>query len=180
MVENFITMKEHPDYEISKSGNIRKRGYMKTYDDGTSIYVSPVDIKPSLNSGQLIITIDKKQYSVDRLVASQFIDNPEHYMIVDFIDGNKMNVDVSNLKWVPHVSGIKNLIEESIDKYGTAPGTKIKCLQDGRIFRSIKAAANYYDIKYPTFHYNFIRNKEIDGKTFEYTSEEPNVTIIDE
>ena len=41
-----------------------------------------------------------KQHRVHRLVAIHFLPNIENENIVTHIDGNKLNNDVSNLKWV--------------------------------------------------------------------------------
>lgn len=177
MPDEFEVMKDHSDYEISKSGVVRLRGYDKVFDNGDTSHVDPVEITPSMNQGQYIITIDKKQYSLHRLVAIQFIDNPNKHSVVTFKDGDKTNVDVSNLMWSKQISGIGNLIQSSKELYGTGPGCKIKCIEDGKVFRSIKAAAEHYDINYNSFRYNFLHNNEIKGRHFEYTQETPNVTI---
>ena len=41
-----------------------------------------------------------KSFSVHRLVALAFIENPDNLPQVDHIDHNKMNNDVSNLRWI--------------------------------------------------------------------------------
>lgn len=40
-----------------------------------------------------------KRYSVHRLVAIAFISNPNNYPIINHIDGNGLNNNVSNLEW---------------------------------------------------------------------------------
>ena len=58
-------------------------------------------MKPTLNpSGYLSLQIEGKAYTVHRLVALAFIDNPENKPQVNHIDGVKTNNDVSNLEWV--------------------------------------------------------------------------------
>lgn len=41
------------------------------------------------------------KFSVHRLVAEAFVDNPDDHHFVVFIDGDKTNRAASNLKWVP-------------------------------------------------------------------------------
>lgn len=44
-----------------------------------------------------------KNYSIHRLVALMFVDNPFNYPIVNHIDGNKLNNDFSNLEWISYI-----------------------------------------------------------------------------
>jgi len=67
-----------------------------------SVHSGKLDItlSPRINSnGYFIVTLDGKQHSVHRLVASHFIPNPYGYEQVNHIDGDKQNNHVSNLEW---------------------------------------------------------------------------------
>ena len=44
----------------------------------------------------------KSHVYTHRLVAQHFLDNPNHLTIVNYIDGNKLNNNVSNLEWVTY------------------------------------------------------------------------------
>lgn len=58
---------------------------------------------------QLTIEGKPKSLMVHRLVAEAFVPNPENLNIVDHIDGNKMNNDYSNLRWVDNKTNANNV-----------------------------------------------------------------------
>ena len=62
------------------------------------------ELKPSTSTGYASVTLsngkEKRNYQIHRLVAMLFIRNPKNLEIVNHIDGNKLNNDVSNLEWV--------------------------------------------------------------------------------
>jgi hypothetical protein len=51
------------------------------------------------NSGYEVIVIKKKHFSIHRLVAEAFVPNPNNYVFVNHIDGNKHNNKFNNLEW---------------------------------------------------------------------------------
>ena len=72
-------------------------------------------LKQSINKfGYCKVTLQKdkykKIYSVHRLVAEAFIDNPQKLPQVNHIDGNKQNNNVSNLEW----SSAKHNMNEAV------------------------------------------------------------------
>ena len=66
--------------------------------------LSPVTDK----RGYLNIAINNKVFKIHRLVASAFLPNPNNYNFVKHIDGNLCNNKISNLIWVPSLSGKVN------------------------------------------------------------------------
>ena len=62
------------------------------------------ELKPSTSTGYASVKFsngaEKQNHQVHRLVASLFIPNRKNLEIVNHIDGNKLNNDVSNLEWV--------------------------------------------------------------------------------
>jgi len=88
----FSPIKNYETYGISENGEIKdlRTGKIK---------------QPYLNkSGYKVINLCNengyKNFLINRLVAIQFIDNPNDLPIVDHIDRDIFNNNVSNLRWV--------------------------------------------------------------------------------
>ena len=82
-------------YKISNHGdilNVKTNRILKTYKD-TSGYIR-VDIQEKING-----VIKERKSSLHRLLAENFIRNPNNYKCVNHIDGNKTNFDLCNLEW---------------------------------------------------------------------------------
>lgn len=91
-------------YEVSNMGKVR------------SVYRYRRILKPMIsNAGYERVDLFKnkhrKQFSVHRLVANAFIDNPSEKPFVNHKDENKLNNSADNLEWVTHVENCQ---------YGTA------------------------------------------------------------
>lgn len=90
-MEVWKTMKEHKNYEISNYGKIRnkKTGRIR---------------KTTINNKgyeQILVYINKKpkSYYVHRVVANNFIDNPNNFKEINHMDENKLNNKIDNLEW---------------------------------------------------------------------------------
>ena len=92
-IEKWMTSPDNPRYEVSSLGRVRnkKRGNIikqkLTLDGYHRVCLS----ESGLRNG--------KSWSVARLIARAFIDNPNNLPQVNHIDGNKDNNSVSNLEW---------------------------------------------------------------------------------
>lgn len=86
-------------YQISNLGRV------KSFRASTK-YGSPDEmiLKPSLiNSGYGVVTLygngKRRKYQVHRLVATEFVKNPNNFPCINHKDENKLNNCVDNLEW---------------------------------------------------------------------------------
>lgn len=72
------------------------------------------------NRGYLQVCLTKngkyKTYTVHRLVAKAFIDNPLNKKTVNHIDGNKLNNCVYNLEWATSSENTKHAFDNGLSK----------------------------------------------------------------
>jgi hypothetical protein len=72
-------------------------------------------IKECKQTGYLQLTIDSKTHLLHRILALQYVPNPnpEIFRVVDHIDRNKKNNNINNLRWVEYSFNSKNLRSNS-------------------------------------------------------------------
>ena len=58
----------------------------------------------------LSVNGNKKHYSIDRLVAEAFVDNPNNYSEVNHIDEDTFNNYYKNLEWVTHAQNAQHSV----------------------------------------------------------------------
>lgn len=87
-------------YSIDKEGNVKNlaRG---NYLNGSILHTYRY-INFRWNGNQ-------KNKAVHQLVAKAFIENPNNYVMVDHIDGNRLNNNVENLRWVSARENANNI-----------------------------------------------------------------------
>lgn len=99
-----------PGYEVSSSGEVfsSRRGQR-------------TQMSPSVTNGYAKVTLangkERGNFQVHRLVALAFIKNPKKLEIVNHIDGDKLNNDVSNLEWTSRKGNGKHFSQKLAPKY---------------------------------------------------------------
>lgn len=97
-------------YEVSNLGRVRSIKYFNPANN--KIYIRTRVLKPSKHeNGYLRVGLCKnckeKKFRIHRLVGMVFISNPNNYLEINHIDGNKENNCVSNLEWCTREYNIK-------------------------------------------------------------------------
>lgn len=128
MEEEWRTIKDYSNYQVSNLGNLKSLNYHQTGNEKL--------LKPHKVSGHLQVPLSKngkiKMFFVHRLVAQTFIPNPNNYPIINHKDENPLNNCVDNLEWCTHkYNSNYGTCKERISKSNTnnpKRSTKIKCL----------------------------------------------------
>jgi len=99
-------------YEINRKGDIRRKGTehcLAKCDDGDGDDGYIITYLYTLDANNT-----RRQFRTHRLVALQFIPNPENKPEVDHIDHNRKNNHVSNLRWATHKENMENIITKIV------------------------------------------------------------------
>ena len=134
-------------YEVSDYGRIRSIDrFVEIEVRGRKIkkkYKSKI-IKPStINSGYQVVWLSKhgevSPFSVHRIVAIAYIENPNDYEDVNHKNGNKKDNRVENLEWCTR----RENIQHCYHVLGRKPPvvTSVRCVETGEKYASIKDAA---------------------------------------
>lgn len=103
------------NYEINKEAVVRNVNTKHIIKVSLMNDFSVVSLKPSGSSSY-------KKYRLHYLLASTFIDNPNDFNYVVFIDGNHNNLSIDNLEWSPtqlhtNVDRKQKVVEDDLMNY---------------------------------------------------------------
>jgi hypothetical protein len=133
----YVDVIGYPGYKINKEGEIIS--YKK---------VHPKKLKPYIAGNgyyEVALSPEKgvyKRLGVHRLVAINFIPNPDNLPQVNHKDGNTLNYSADNLEWV---SASENTLHHIYELENGEKKRRI-IIVDGIEFPSLKACAKYFNI----------------------------------
>ena len=116
-MKTLIINNEKTQYEVNQKGqiyNTKTKKFLKGHISNTG-YISV----------RLTINGIKKGFSLHRLIAETFIPNPNNLPIVNHIDGNKTNNNVSNLEWTTYSQNVVHAYETGLNSKATGKRNKI-------------------------------------------------------
>lgn len=138
----FKGLNGYPGYMISSDGRIFKDGEeIKQHPNGRGY-----------NFVFLNKDGERKNARVHRLVAENFIPNPENLPVVNHKNCNKLDNRVENLEWVSYQENTRQALENVTRE--TKPIVRInpKTGKVKEVFSSIRIASKCYGYDYRTFY----------------------------
>ncbi len=99
-------------YETSNMGQVKRLGRYITRLNGTIRYQKELlfSCKPNKHLGYVNVGLTKDRvkttYSVHRLVAEHFVDNPHNLNVVNHLDEDRANNKAENLEWTTHAKNL--------------------------------------------------------------------------
>lgn len=96
------------EYIVTTDGAVFSTNYNRT---GQTKQLSPF-----IQSGYYAVQLNGKRYLIHRLVAEQYIPNPNNLPCVNHKDGNKLNNDVNNLEWCSYSENNEHALKNGLRK----------------------------------------------------------------
>jgi hypothetical protein len=117
-------------YQVSNTGKVKAKSRTFVAKNGKLMAVPEIEMKPqNTNSGYLRVALSKsgkvKKESIHRLVAKNFLEINEQFNVVDHIDSNRKNNNLSNLRWCTQKENINFFLKKSIRTGESAPNSKL-------------------------------------------------------
>lgn len=172
-MENWKEIKGYEGYyEISNKGNVRSITRSVGARGNSLRILEGKELTPTKNpEGYLFVNLwkdSKKEIGlIHRLVATAFKDNPDNLPEVHHIDFDKENNCADNLRWISKKENRQ--LGGGEDKKRGPKFRKIRCVNNGMVFNSIKEILDYTGLKNITPIYKVCKGEAksscvIDGK----------------
>lgn len=139
-MEEWKVSTRNPNYKVSNTGKVRRNGSNKDHSmrDSKGYYIT-----------DLYDNSKRSTVRVHRLVAEEFVPNPNNNPEINHIDGDKHNNNASNLEWVTKKENCKHAWEKGLarpsygmkGKHNPNGGRKSKPFrirETGEIFNNLK------------------------------------------
>ena len=159
----FVPLTAHPNYEISTT-----EPFIVRKIKGEKI------MKYSKNNvGYVFVSIDGEHKPLHRIIAEQFLPNPNNLSDVDHINGNKLDNRIENLEWITHAENLKRRTKykhqkseyiDTLDGLNIVPFTEYSDAKLDRYFYDktneklyLKTRAKRNKDGTPKFHYKLVK-----------------------
>lgn len=123
----FKIITDYENYVVSNNGDVIRLEYRDKKGANRPFKL----LKPNINEdGYASTTLrndeGKKTFRIHRLVAREFIPNPENKETVNHIDGNKLNNRVENLEWNTREENMQHAYKTGLKKSNNIMATSSK------------------------------------------------------
>ena len=142
---------EYDGYQVSSLGNVRSVDRYQTNANGKTYFYKGRLLKKTNQKGRDgygYYVVNLRQHGeanivlVHRLVATAFVDNPDHLPTVNHKDGDKHNNNFNNLEWTSYADNNIHALETNLRKpRGNNVIQKTKSGEVVNIFQSVCEAS---------------------------------------
>ncbi len=133
------TVSEFDGYEVSDLGEVRNKKTRHV-------------LKPWVGTGgylYIAFSVNGTGHTkrLHRIVAEEFCKRTDNKNQINHKDGNKRNNTANNLEWCSQSENMVHAYQTGLQKcVGNHPVHKVVCVTDGRVFRTIREASEFYGI----------------------------------
>lgn len=155
-------------YEVSNLGRVRSKSRKRPFGRGFKVYEGKILKQATDKDGYKKISLSKegkkKRFMIHRLVANEFIENPNDLPVINHKDGIKDNNNVINLEWVTYSENTQHAFNTGLCKPSNGGTNKHVAMVDNKTgitikeFDSIAEASEYSGHSIPRISYS--ANKE--------------------